>query len=100
MAPTKTTTTTTKRKKPVRSPRSQTPEGAALQAKVVESIERAITREGISRAELGRRVGITKPAMTALLKDEGNMTVRSVARLAEGLGYTVEVKFRKPRAES
>jgi transcriptional regulator with XRE-family HTH domain len=57
--------------------------------------------KGISRAELAKRMGVSRARVTQLLSDEcKNLTIRSLARAAHALGETVEVKPTKSRRQS
>lgn len=48
-------------------------------------IRRRIDEIGISRAELARRLGVKQPEVSRLLNSDHNLTVRTVARLANAL---------------
>lgn len=75
--------------------RSQTVSGAAVQQNVVDQIDRVLRAESVNRSELSKRLGISKPATTTLLSPGGNLTIRSMTRVADALGYTVDVTLRK-----
>lgn len=60
--------------------------------------------KGMSRADLARAMGVSRPRVTQMLSDEcKNLTVRLLARAAHALGETLEVDcefLRKRRSES
>lgn len=58
---------------------------------VAEQINRAMADQGITRAELARRLGVTKGAVTQMLAPGGNYTVRTLQRLAEALSISLQV---------
>lgn len=60
-------------------------EGAIMA--VTDLIEEAMETEGVSRAELARRLGKSKGWVTQLLDGEANKTIRTVADVLAVLGY-------------
>ena len=52
-------------------------------------------RQGISKTELSRRLGITKPAVTSIFRSK-NLTLGTMMRVAEAIGCTYEVKLVVP----
>ena len=61
-----------------------------------ELICRALADERVSRAELARRIGKSKPFVTQLLRGQNNMTLRTLSDLANALGYDVELGAVNP----
>jgi ribosome-binding protein aMBF1 (putative translation factor) len=56
-----------------------------LQALVLEISDRVTTRlqkQGISQAELARRLGVSRPMITKLLTGDSNFQLRTLLRLA------------------
>lgn len=51
-----------------------------------ELIARALDASGVTRAELARRLGISRAEVTARLKGERNITVRKLAETLHALG--------------
>ncbi|WP_308467332.1 helix-turn-helix domain-containing protein [Rathayibacter soli] len=51
-----------------------------------ELIARALEASGISRADLARRLGVSRGEITARLKGERNITVRTLAETLHALG--------------
>ena len=47
-------------------------------------------RQGVTLAELARRMGIKQPTLCGMLRDDSNMTLKTVARIALALGCEVE----------
>lgn len=58
----------------------------AFTRSVQTCIQEAMARHGVNRAELARRVGLSKPRMTQLFGPHPNMTLETVARLFDALG--------------
>lgn len=48
-------------------------------------------QQGLSRREAAERLGIGKDHLASIERGEGNLTLRSVERLADGLGVDVYV---------
>jgi transcriptional regulator with XRE-family HTH domain len=51
-----------------------------------EELERRMEREGVSRAELARRIGCSPAYITKILRGSTNFTLESMARIAFALG--------------
>jgi len=63
-----------------------------------ELVSRAMEDEGVSRAELARRIGKSKAYVTQVLRGQGNMTLRTLSDLADALGYAVELGAVKAKS--
>lgn len=61
---------------------------AALRT-VAHNVKTARTRAGLSLDELGRRAGVSKGALVALEKAQGNPNLATLVRLADTLGISV-----------
>lgn len=61
---------------------------AALRT-VAHNVKTARTRAGLSLDELGRRAGVSKGALVALEKAQGNPNLATLVRLADTLGVSV-----------
>lgn len=70
-----------------------------LMIEVTEALARALEEAGITRAEVARRMGRTRGHVTQLLGGGRNLTLGSVAEMADALGCRVEVTIR-PRAQA
>ncbi len=77
-------------------------EGAILE--FTEALWARMEQEGISRAELARRLGTSKAYVTKVLGGNANFTLHSLAKLALAVGGKVRVSIepivpveRKPR---
>lgn len=46
-------------------------------------------REGVSRAELARRMGVQPPRITRILQGNDNFTLRTIVSVADALGCRV-----------
>ena len=49
-----------------------------------------LERQGITLAELARRMGIKQPTLCGMLRGTSNMTLKTIARMALALGCTLE----------
>jgi transcriptional regulator with XRE-family HTH domain len=67
-----------------------------LQALVLEISDCVTTRlqqQGISQAELARRLGVSRPMITKLLTGDSNFQLRTLLRLAEALEMELQVSL-------
>ena len=58
-------------------------------------IIRLMDEKGVSKAELARRLGRSRPYVTKLLNGSTNMTIRTIADVLFHLGYRLEVSESK-----
>ena len=65
------------------------PEYAIMQALIDARAE-----AGITQTELSRRTGIAQTDISKLERGNGNPSLKTLKRLAEGLGMTLELKFK------
>ncbi len=73
------------------------PELPADVAKVAVAADLTVllTQAGLSRAELAKRLGWSRARVTQVLSGEGNLTIETVFAVAQALGHTFDVVFRK-----
>lgn len=64
-------------------------EGLAIE--FAEQIVRAMKSQGVTKAELGRRLGVSRAYTTRILDAPPNLTLLSMAKVALALGLTVEL---------
>jgi transcriptional regulator with XRE-family HTH domain len=57
-----------------------------------EELVRRMERDGVSRAELARRLGCSPAHVTQILRGPSNFTLASMARIAQALGC--QLRFR------
>jgi transcriptional regulator with XRE-family HTH domain len=60
---------------------------------VTENICVALTSEAVTRMELARRLGRTKGFISQLLGGGRNLTLRTIADVADALGYVVQFRM-------
>ena len=60
---------------------------------IMKAIVEARSEEGLTQAELARRCGIKPSNLSRIERGNGNPSIRTLARIAEGLGKTLEVRF-------
>ena len=58
-----------------------------------EDLTRVMEREGVSRAELARRLGATPAYVTKILRGNVNFTLATMVRLARALGTELQVQL-------
>lgn len=54
-----------------------------------ELIVKLLEREGVTRTELARRLGVSQAFVSHVLSGERNMTLRTLASFAHALGYRI-----------
>jgi transcriptional regulator with XRE-family HTH domain len=62
-----------------------------LLVEVTEAIAKVLNEEGISQTELARRLGTTKGYVSQLLNGGRNLTLKTLADVADALGCVIEV---------
>lgn len=62
-----------------------------LELEVTERILQVMQEQGITRTELARRLGVSKAAVSKLLNDGSNMTLKRLLALAEALNYELRI---------
>src|SRR3954464_15369420 len=71
-------------------------EPAAALRTVAHNVRAARTRAGLSLDELGRRAQVSKGALVALEKAQGNPNLATLVRLADTLGVSVSDLMQGP----
>jgi len=66
---------------------------------VTEALARALEEQGLQKQELAKRLGKTKGYVTQLLSGGKNLTLRTLAAVADALGRSVQLKLVDSRAE-
>ncbi|MEA3642391.1 MAG: helix-turn-helix transcriptional regulator [Lamprobacter sp.] len=70
-----------------------------IKSGLVIEITRAVRNLGLTQEEAGRRMGITQPKVSALLRgDFANLSERKLMDCLNRLGYDIEIKV-KPASE-
>jgi len=74
----------------------------AFTAKVADiaiRISQRVQELGITRAELARRMDMSRPTVTQMLDGNNNFTVKTLAKLAKALGMSIEeiVSYKCPK---
>jgi transcriptional regulator with XRE-family HTH domain len=62
-----------------------------------ELISRVMKEEGVTKADLAKRLGKSKAFVTQVLRGQSNMTLRTLSDLADVLGYVVELGAVNPQ---
>lgn len=62
---------------------------------VTEAVSAAMEEEGISKAQLAKRLGKTKGFISQLLSGGRNLTLRTLAGLVDALGYRIKITVSK-----
>ena len=71
-------------------------DGLALE--FAEQIARAMKSQGITKAELGRRMGVSRAYTTRILDAPPNLTLLSMAKVSLALGLTVHIDVAETTA--
>ncbi len=59
---------------------------------VTEALSEAMAREGVTKTELARRLGKTKGFVSQILAGSRNLTLRTIADVADTLGCQIRVQ--------
>lgn len=70
---------------------------AKLEVDALETVCQLMEAEEVTRAELARRLRVTPPAITMLLRGTKSPTLRRLAEIAHVLGYELHVEARRVR---
>ena len=71
-----------------------------IKSGLVIEITRAINRLGLTQAEAGRRMGISQPKVSRMMRGEfANLSERKLMDCLNRLGYDIQIRVR-PVAES
>ena len=62
---------------------------------ITEALREALAREGITKVELANRLGKTKGFVSQILAGGRNLTLRTIADVADALGYQIRVQVVK-----
>lgn len=69
-----------------------------IKSGLVFEITRAVRRLELTQEEAGRRMGITQPKVSALLRgDFANLSERKLMECLNRLGYDIEIKVKPAR---
>uniref|UniRef100_E6PPZ2 Transcriptional regulator, XRE family n=1 Tax=mine drainage metagenome TaxID=410659 RepID=E6PPZ2_9ZZZZ len=71
-----------------------------IKSGLVIEITRAVRRLGLTQEDAARRMGITQPKVSAMLKgDFSNLSERKLMDCLNRLGYDIEIKVKSTRAQ-
>ena len=73
---------------------------AGLELDVTENILEIMERQKISRSELAGKLGVSKAAVSKLLNNGSNMTLRTLLKITEALDCDVGIQMSLRSAES
>lgn len=63
-------------------------------------IQRLLNESGMSRADLARRVGISRARLTQMMKPDANLQLRTIARVLYALGAFATIQHRPLSGET
>ncbi|MDR1581526.1 MAG: helix-turn-helix transcriptional regulator [Synergistaceae bacterium] len=58
---------------------------------------RLMTEKNIGKAQLAKKIGVSKPYISKILRGDENFTVKTLAKVAFALGCEIDVNFRSMR---
>jgi transcriptional regulator with XRE-family HTH domain len=65
-----------------------------LEFVIIDDIAEQMQRQNISKAELARRMGVSRAAMTKLFRYGSNLTIKRIVEFAEELGCEVNLRMK------
>ena len=71
----------------------------ATSGRVGVEIRRARTAQGLSQAELARRMGVKPPYVAGIEAGKRNLTLGQLANIADALGRGLDITFPEVQAE-
>jgi transcriptional regulator with XRE-family HTH domain len=71
---------------------------AGLVHDFTEALARRMEEQGVSRAELARRIGTSQAYVTRVLRGNVNFTLATLVKLARAVGGEVRLDLRQPAA--
>lgn len=60
---------------------------------VAEQVSELLECQGLTRSELAQRLAVTPAYITKLLNGNPNLTIKSLLRLSDALGQTLDIRF-------
>ncbi|PWI45165.1 helix-turn-helix transcriptional regulator [Streptomyces sp. ICBB 8177] len=70
--------------------------GGGLARQATAELAGLLTARGMTRADLAKAMGVSPGRVSQILSGDANLTVRTLASVAEALGARVEIKFFDP----
>lgn len=64
-----------------------------VQFEVAEQTCKLIENQGVTRSELAQRLEVTPAYITKLLNGNPNLTIKSLLRISDALGQTLDIRF-------
>jgi transcriptional regulator with XRE-family HTH domain len=64
-----------------------------IRAQIAQDLHHILEERGIKPAELARQMGVDRQWINSILNESGNLTIKSVARVACALGCTAEFRI-------
>lgn len=64
---------------------------------ITEALSKALEEEGVTKTELAKRLGKTKGFVSQILAGGRNLTLRTIADVADALGRSVHIQCEKPQ---
>lgn len=71
-----------------------------LRLQVADEISRTLQRTGMTQAQLGRKLGVSRQAVRRLYDGTGNVTLATLAKIAVALGCRWELKLTSEKGAS
>jgi transcriptional regulator with XRE-family HTH domain len=65
----------------------------SLELEVTEKILEIMEAKGVNRSELAQRLGVSKAAVSKLLNDGSNMTLKRLLTISEALGHDLTINL-------
>ena len=65
---------------------------------ITEDIAGVMQAEGITKAELARRMGVSRSYVTRIMDAPPNLTLMSISKVALALGLTPDVRLQRPQS--
>ncbi|OPZ08232.1 MAG: helix-turn-helix protein [candidate division BRC1 bacterium ADurb.BinA292] len=70
-----------------------------IRYEVIDQVQRALEAEGLSQAELARRMGVSRAYVSKILNEQANFQMETIAKLAVALNREIHIRFHEKPGE-
>ncbi len=69
-----------------------------LKQELFVAIEKVMEKDGLSQAEVARRIGAQRYNINKVMRRKSVVSVDFLLKVADGIGLKVELRFKRPKA--
>ncbi len=60
---------------------------------LTQALKICLIKKGLSQVEVGKRIGLTRSAISRSVVDGDSISVKNLTRLADAMGYSVRIQL-------